>query len=311
MFLPGRFPAEVAIHQLIWSAINVEQNPATPDAGIDQTICATSSTLNATAVSGGSWTVISGTGIIANPALANSAVSNLSTGINTFRWTISGGSCPDAFDEISINVDENPTAAFAGNDQTICATTATLAGNTATIGTGIWTLISGSGIINSPTSTTSSLSNLGTGANVFAWTISSGTCNPSTDQVTISVEQNPVTPNAGIDTNNLLNHSTLNATAVSNGSWTVISGSGIIANPALANSAVSNLSTGLNTFRWTISGGSCPDAFDEVSITVDENPTTAFAGDDQTICATTAALAGNTPTIGTGIWTMFLAPEPI
>ena len=85
-----------------------------------------------------------------------------------------------------------------------------------------------------------------------------------------------------------------------NGSWTVISGSGIITNPTLANSAVSNLSIGVNTFRWTISGGSCPDAFDEVSITVDESPTISSAGDDQTICATTATLAGNTATLGTG-----------
>ena len=176
---------------------------------------ATISTLNATAVCGGSWTVISGSGIIADPSLANSAVSNLSAGINTFRWTISGGICPDAFDDMSITVDQNPTIAFAGNDQTICSIAATLAGNSPTIGTGTWTLISGSGIITTPTSATSSVSNLGTGANVFAWTISNGTVHPSTDEVTINVEQNPVTPNAGIDQTICATNSTLNATAVS------------------------------------------------------------------------------------------------
>ena len=217
----------------------------------------------------------------------------------------------DAFDEVSITVEQAPTISAAGDDQTICAITATLAGNTPAIGTGIWTIVSGSGTFADASSPTTSVSNLAVGVNTFAWTISNGTCTSSTDQVSINVDQNPVTPNAGTDQTICATSSTLNATAVSGGSWTVISGSGIIANPALANSAVSNLSNGLNTFRWTISGGSCPDAFDEVSITVDPNPTTAFAGNDQTICATTADLAGSTPTIGTGTWTLISGSEPL
>ena len=61
--------------------------------------------------------------------------------------------------------------ANAGPDQTICATSTTLAGNTPTVGTGIWSLVSGSGTITTPSSPSSGVTGLGVGANTFRWTI--------------------------------------------------------------------------------------------------------------------------------------------
>ena len=89
-----------------------------------------------------------------------------------------------------------------------------------------------------------------------------------------------------------------------NGSWTVISGSGIIANPTLANSPVSNFQ-----LEQTLSAGQFLADYVQMLLMkfqslLKNHPTTAFAGDDQTICTTTATLAGNTPTIGTGTWTV-------
>ncbi len=47
-----------------------------------------------------------------------------------------------------------PSASIAGPNQTLCATTgtatATLAGNSPAVGTGIWVLVSGSGTITNP-----------------------------------------------------------------------------------------------------------------------------------------------------------------
>ncbi|MBK7817753.1 MAG: hypothetical protein IPJ60_09520 [Sphingobacteriaceae bacterium] len=41
-----------------------------------------------------------------------------------------------------------------------------------------------------------------------------------------------------------------------------------------------------------------------MSIQRDDNPTPSVAGPNQTICATATVLAGNTPVIGTGLWTL-------
>ena len=42
----------------------------------------------------------------------------------------------------------------------------------------------------------------------------------------------------------------------------------------------------MDYFKWNL-----PAFADEVSVTVEESPTISAAGDDQTICATTATLA--------------------
>ena len=77
----------------------------------------------------------------------------------------------------TVTVNTLPTTSVAGLAQTQCeTTTATLAGNTAVVGTGKWTLESGSGTITTSTSPTSGVTGLGYGANVFRWTISNGTC---------------------------------------------------------------------------------------------------------------------------------------
>ncbi|HEX6222990.1 MAG TPA: hypothetical protein VFZ52_01180, partial [Chryseolinea sp.] len=41
-----------------------------------------------------------------------------------------------------------------------------------------------------------------------------------------------------------------------------------------------------------------------VAVTVNQIPTVSNAGGDQTVCSTTATLAGNTPVTGTGAWTI-------
>jgi hypothetical protein len=70
----------------------------------------------------------------------------------------------------------------------VSGTTATLAGNTPTVGTGSWSRISGAGTVTTPSSPTSGVTGLGIGSNVFRWTISNGTCASSTDDVTIKVK---------------------------------------------------------------------------------------------------------------------------
>ncbi len=282
--------------------------PNTAAAGSDQTLCNSSAFLNANNVITGTglWTLVSGIGTITNPTNENTTVNSLGVGVNVFQWTISNGVCPSSSDQVTITVDSVPTISVAGADQTICSSNATLNGNAAVSGSGMWTLISGSGTIANPASENSAVTALGVGNNIFEWTISNGTCPSSNDQVTITVDAMPSTSVAGSDQTLCSASAFLNANnpATGTGVWTLVTGSGNIVSPASDNTSVNSLGIGNNIFQWTISNGTCPSSTDQVTITVDENPTTADAGSDLTICSSTQQLNGNTPLVGTGLWSV-------
>jgi gliding motility-associated-like protein len=283
-------------------------NPTTSNAGTDQSLCASSATLagNTPTVGTGVWTLLSGTGTITNPSSPNSTVTGLGNGANVFQWTISNGPCPPSSDQVTITNTGAPTESVAGPDQEVCGNSATLAGNTPVVGTGLWTLVSGTGTITDPSSPTSTVTGLGTGANVFQWTISNGACTPSSSQVTITSVANPTSANAGPDQSLCASSATLagNTPTVGTGVWTLVSGSGTITTPSSPNSTVTGLGAGSNVFQWTISNGPCPSSSDQVTITNTGAPTESVAGPDQEVCGNSATLAGNTPVVGTGLWTL-------
>lgn len=286
--------------------IQVDKDPITADAGENVAICADQTTLNGNVPNAGTgtWTLISGSGQIANPNQANSTVSNLGIGNNVFRWTIINGVC-ETFDEVIITRDELPTEASAGTDQQICGTSINLTGNSPSIGTGIWTLVSGAGDINDPSNPTSNVSNLLPGINQFAWTISNGSCPASVALLTITVDENPITADAGADAiicenNYILQGNSANA---GTGTWTILAGSATIDDINNPNAVVSNLGIGANTFAWTIVNGLC-ETTAQVTITQLEGPTIASAGEDQTICVNTTLLSANQALVGTGTWTL-------
>lgn len=288
--------------------IHVDANPTTANAGTDQQLCVSSAVLNANPVvtGSGSWALVSGTGTIASPNTASSNISNLSVGANIFQWTTSNGVCPSSIDSVTIYVDAMPTPANAGNDQTICSSSATLSGNTISTGAGSWSLVSGSGTISSPSSPNASISNLGIGANVFQWTSSNGACPSSSDSVTVFVDANPSPAVAGPDQTICSAITLLAADTLMTGSgqWSLISGTGNFSNANAITTNVSGLSSGANTFQWTCTNGVCPVSADTITIFVDDNPTPANAGADQLICSSSATFSGNTITTGIGLWTL-------
>ncbi len=286
-----------------------DANPTTSNAGVTQNLCSvTSSTFaaNNPVVGTGLWTLISGSGIPTTPNSNNSPVTGLGVGANIFQWTISNGTCPSSSSQVTINVDPAPSTANAGPDQTVCSTASTFAGNTPGIGTGYWTLISGSGVPTTPNSPTSAVTGLGVGANIFQWTIVSGGCPSSSDQITITRDANPTVANAGPDQTICSSTSTFagNIPATGVGLWTLISGSGVPTTPTSATSSVTGLSVGANVFQWTISNGTCPSSNDQITITVDPTPSTSNAGPDQTVCSSSSVFAANAPTTGTGTWSL-------
>lgn len=89
----------------------------------------------------------------------------------------------------SVTVNAAPTTAAAGSDiNPACGvTTATLAGNNPGVGTGEWTVVSGTATITNSTLYNSGVTALSVpGVATLRWTISNSPCTPSTDDVIIT-----------------------------------------------------------------------------------------------------------------------------
>ncbi|MBK7818114.1 MAG: immunoglobulin domain-containing protein [Sphingobacteriaceae bacterium] len=141
-----------------------------------------------------------------------------------------GTACPVSL-TTSVTVVQGPTPANAGGNQCICATTATLNGNIPSIGTGSWTLLSGSAIIITPTLANTALFSVGVGTNIFAWTITNGTCVSSSTVAIIRGMPPSVSvagPNQTLTCSGNTTTMQANAPAIGIGTWSLISGSGIL-----------------------------------------------------------------------------------
>jgi len=98
---------------------------------------------------------------------------------------------------VQIIVNPAPTTSNAGSDQTSSATcgltSVTLAGNTPTIGIGVWSIISGTGgAVTTPASATSTFAGTAGSTYTLRWTISNNPCIASMDDVVITFNQNKV-----------------------------------------------------------------------------------------------------------------------
>ncbi|HPI11071.1 MAG TPA: CARDB domain-containing protein [Catalimonadaceae bacterium] len=282
--------------------------PTVANAGADQTVCSDQLQLSANqpVIGTGAWTVLSGTGVVADPSSFQTNVSGLSTGTNELVWTISNGICPSSSDTILVTVNPLPTTADAGFDKVICDTVSNLNGNTPQTGTGQWTLLSGSAVISDPSSPSTGLHQIGVGDNVFVWTISAGNCPSSTDTVIVTREQPASQADAGADQVLCSNLTTLEGTipAFGSGQWSVVSGTAQFADVNSPVSSVSGLSNGLNVLVWTMSNGICPSSTDTVHISVNGITEPAQAGPDQAICGNSATLGASLPTSGTSLWSV-------
>ncbi|MBC7863321.1 MAG: gliding motility-associated C-terminal domain-containing protein, partial [Bacteroidia bacterium] len=289
--------------------ILVFANPSGANAGADQNICLNSSALNATipVVGTGSWNVFSGGGTVTSPSLNNSNITGLSYGQNILTWTVSNGVCPPTTDTVKIQAFAFPSVPDAGTDQVICNSTSALNAVAPTIGTGLWTVGSGTGNVSSPLLINSAVTNLNTGNNSFVWTVTNGVCPPVSDTLNIQVDVNPTSANAGNNSVICSATATLNGNIPVNGTgnWTVFSGGGIVSSPSQNNSGITNLNLGTNIVVWTISNGVCPPSSDSSTIFVDANPSAPNAGSDQNICASASTLTATLPVTGTGSWSLF------
>ncbi len=297
--------------------ITFDALPTSSNAGANQTLCNTSTFTmagNQPSVGTGVWSKISGPGTITNASLYNTTVTGVTAGSSTvLQWTITNGSCASSSSQVTITHVALPTTAAAGVDQEKCNDGSfTLAGNTPTTGTGAWSVFgTNPGItITTPSSPTSGVTGLPLGSSVtLRWTISNGICTPSTDDVVLTNSYPPDMADAGPDQAKCQDGSfTLAGNNPSNGTgtWSLVSGTATITTPSAYNSTVTGVPAGASaTLQWTISSGSCTPTTDDVILTNSNPPTTANAGADQSGCSSgSVTLAGNTPSSGTGTWTI-------
>ena len=287
---------------LSYDEVTLQNNsPSRADAGIDTIILVDTYVLDAAspAIGTSEWSLVSGSGTIVDILDKNSQLTGLGIGENIFRWTVTNLQCTDQ-DEVSV-INYTPTVTYAGYDQYLCSDQASLSGSRPAYGTGLWTVVVGSGTFQDATSYETNVTNLAKGENIFRWTIYE--YEVSSDDVRI-YNFSPTKAIAGIDQDLCADNSSLAGSQpiVGTGKWEVVGGSAVIENDAAFNSKVTNLDYGPNSFRWTISNGACISS-DEVIIN-NNKPTQAYAGLDRVICEDSLVLYQNTPSIGSGEWSV-------
>jgi len=199
---------------------------------------------------------------------------------------------------VTITVSAPPTTSAAGPDQTTgsCVTTATLAANTPTSGTGTWTIISGPGTVTTPGSPTSTVTGLSAGVSTtLRWTISNAPCTASTDDVIITggacSNNDLCSGGIAVTCNNSYNGTTVGmntetglpgcSTPSGPGVWYILAGTGGSVTASLCGSAY-------DTYINVYSGSSCA-------------AITACEGNNDDFCGLQSQVTFNT-TIGTNYY---------
>lgn len=236
----------------------------------------------------GQWTVVSGaSGAFANPTDPATIFYGVPGTTYTLRWTTSSiyGTCSPTSDEVEIQLDQSPTPALAGPDQSLCgAPTTLLAANTPVIGTGEWSIISGAdGVIADIDDPNTSFDGVAGTTYILRWTITNGTCQPSYDDVVIELKSIPdaLASSATICSRSSTNIAISNPNAVpgTTFSWVVQSVSNVTGAFAGNGDVISQVlkstdgtTQGTVTYRITPTAQGCAGTPVDVIVTVDPVP---------------------------------------
>jgi gliding motility-associated-like protein len=264
---------QLCVNDTIFILVTLE--PFTVSAGDDASLCVNSFTLtgstppaNATVI----WEQIQGTGTISSPLTSSTLVSNLSLGVNEFRYSVTIGNITQS-DSILITVIEQPSLANAGVDQTVCGDSTLLEAVNPTIGSGTWSSVNSSLIFADVTNYQTSVSNLSFGVDTLIWTTSNGICS-SVDSVFITSLVQPQAF-AGLDTVICDFQQPLtipiSITGSTNWTWTTLSGNAEIDNELSLFPTFNAMSLDqINSFELLAKNGDCG-AYDTLNIFVYSN----------------------------------------
>ena len=276
------------------------------NAGADDTVCGTSTVLNAIASLGqGTWSALSvGNFVDPNSPSTSVSVSGNPFGTYGFVWTEVNGACTNS-DTVFIDFREQPTA-LAGMDQAICDSSFTISASPSVSPVnGVWTSQPAGVVFANANSANTSAYVPGNAYGTYSiiWTEQNTICTDS-DTLELVYYQQPQTV-AGNDTNICANTYTLQGaltTPGSTGLWTSSPAGLNFTDNTNPNDQVS-VGSNYGTYEliWTETNGTCVDA-DTVIITFTEQ-TVADAGVPAAVCALTHTLSANPSVTGAnGTW---------
>jgi gliding motility-associated-like protein len=231
-------------------------------------------------------------------------------GITTISYEVMDNSTNSATCSFDIEVIALPDNAAGGLDIDLCEVdTSLLAGNTATVGIGTWTIVSGTASLDNSNDPNTTIRNLEYGETILTWQINNQICSSNIDTLRINRYQNPSIALVSDTIQTCGDTSTLigNLPTIGLGTWTNTFGAGTIALPNSNISAVTDLFAGENIFVWTISNGICIPTTDTLRIISNEAPSIVDGGGHQDLCDTTDQinLIALQPDFGTGIWSVY------
>jgi hypothetical protein len=198
--------------------------------------------------------------------------------------------------------------ADAGQDHATCADFALIQGSDPGLAVGLWTVLEGSGIVDSPNSPSAQVSNLSPGLNKLVWEYYDGALLLESDTLEI-IRFLPPIASAGLDfsacAGDLVSMSASSLLAFESGIWQSIGHAENVSDPSLSNSLLSISIPGSYAFEWTVTNLICPITSDTVIVEIIAPPTAPEAGVEQTICTSSTVLLANEPILGeTGTWTV-------
>ena len=189
-----------------------------------------------------------------------------------------GGDLIPMAGEVNVEIQQPPSASYAGEDQVLCGETTTiLSADLPALGLGIWSQLSGTEVdFSDLLSHNPTISNLSPGEYIFRWSVEYGICPSSVNDVMILVLAPPSQSEAGENLKVCNNQVQLNAQlpASGQGTWSKLSGPGevLFENQYSHNSLVSVTIPGSYQFEWTVGNGICVSTTDQVEVNFNEFP---------------------------------------
>ncbi|MCB9255517.1 MAG: T9SS type A sorting domain-containing protein [Chitinophagales bacterium] len=257
----------------------------------------TKALVGTTSVGSGTWSIVSGGGSISGTTYTPA---NIASNTNvTIRYTGTNGTCTSTADR-TFTVYADPIVTNTTSTAAICEDQTKALAGTGSVGSGVWSIVSGGGTISGTTYTPA---NIAANTNVtvrYTWT--NGTCTSSADR-TFLVYADPIVTNT-TSTAAICEDQTkaLSGTgSVGTGVWSVVSGGGTISGTTYT---PANIASNTNvTVRYTWTNGTCTSSADATFLVyadpiVTNTTSTAAICEDQT-----KALTG-TGSVGSGVWSI-------
>ncbi len=240
----------------------------------------------------GQWRKVipTASGVITTTNMSNAVVTGINYGSTlALVWTITSnaGGCVSS---TNVSITNDGFSVYAGENDTICSDSKLMNAEQPGSGTGEWLLVGGAGTPTVSSDYNTEITGLGSGDNVFSWTITRGSCsNSSQVRIYNALPSDAVISNVNADFGNESCDGTVRLTAVTptvgNGYWNQSAGSGLVGTSSLNPLNVVGLSANNNKFVWEVTNvvGSttCSNSVDTIII---NNQVLSEAGPDQNIC---------------------------